>query len=245
MQLINLQAPSATFTPAAVNSNTITRDSRYALESSYTWSLGNVQQITPYNGVTNSYIWDYAYSQPVAKAVNATIGQTAYTSFESNGTGNWTVPGAADATHGGFTGNLAYNLSSGAVSCSGLASGTTYVVSYWTTSTTANTVTGTTATLQGKTININGTNWTYFEHTVTGTTSVSVSGTSDVDELRLYPSTAQMTTYTYNLLEGVTAQCDVDNRVTYYFYDTLGRLRYIKDQDGNIIKTIEYHYMNQ
>jgi hypothetical protein len=112
-------------------------------------------------------------------------------------------------------------------------------------STTPCTVTGSTAVLQGKTITINGTQWTYFEHTVTGTTSVSVSGTEEIDELRLYPSTAQMTTYTYNLLEGISSECDVDNRVTYYFYDTLGRLKYLKDQDGNVVKTVEYHYMNQ
>jgi YD repeat-containing protein len=244
-QTIYLQAPSTTFAPAAVSGNTIARDSRYALESSYTWSFGNVQQATPHDGVTDTYIWDYKNSEPVAKAVNATVGQTAYTSFESNGTGNWIVPGAPDASHGGFTGNLAYNLNSGPVSCSGLASGTAYVVSYWTTATIPNTIAGTTSTLQGKTININGTNWTYFEHKVTGVTSVSVPGTSYIDELRLYPSTAQMTTYTYNLLEGMSTECDVDNRVTYYYYDALGRMRYIKDQDGNIIKTIEYHYMNQ
>jgi hypothetical protein len=244
-QLINLQAPSTTFSPAAVSGNTIARDSRYALESSYSWSLGNVQQVTPHNGVTNAYVWDYNNSEPIAKAAGTTIDQVAYTSFESNGTGSWSYTGVPDASHGGLTGNKAYALSNGAVSRSGLTSGTTYIVSYWTTSTTANTVSGTTATLQGKTININGTNWTYFEHTVTGTTSVALSGTSYIDELRLYPSTAQMTTYTYNLLEGMSAECDVDNRVTYYFYDTLGRLKYVKDQDGNVIKTTEYHYMNQ
>jgi len=41
---------------------------------------------------------------------------------------------------------------------------------------------------------------------------------------------------------GMTSQCDVDNRVTYYFYDPLARLKYVKDQDGNIIKTYQYHY---
>ena len=43
----------------------------------------------------------------------------------------------------------------------------------------------------------------------------------------------------------MTTSCDVDNRVTYYTYDVMGRLRYIRDQDGNILKTIQYHYAYQ
>jgi YD repeat-containing protein len=51
-----------------------------------------------------------------------------------------------------------------------------------------------------------------------------------------------MSTYTYNPLVGMTSECDADNKITYYFYDQLGRMKWIKDQDGNIIKTLEYHY---
>ncbi len=92
---------------------------------------------------------------------------------------------------------------------------------------------------------MNGQNWTYFEHTVTGTSTVSITGGGDIDELRLYPANAQMTTYTYASEVGMTSACDVDNRATYYYYDTLGRLSYVKDQDGNIIKTYRYHYEGQ
>jgi len=51
-----------------------------------------------------------------------------------------------------------------------------------------------------------------------------------------------MTTYTYLPSIGLSSECDVDNRVTYYQYDGLGRLQVEKDQDGNIIKTYQYHY---
>ena len=51
-----------------------------------------------------------------------------------------------------------------------------------------------------------------------------------------------MISYTYAPLIGMTSECDADNRITYYFYDTLGRLKWIKDQDGNIVKTIQYHF---
>jgi YD repeat-containing protein len=126
-----------------------------------------------------------------------------------------------------------------------LTSGGTYIVSYWSSTRSSYSVSGTTGTAQGKTISINGATWTYFEHTITGTTSLIISGSGDIDELRLYPSNAQMTTYTYNPLVGMTSQCDVDNRVSYYIYDALGRMKYIRDQDGNILKTIDYHYQGQ
>jgi YD repeat-containing protein len=143
-----------------------------------------------------------------------------------------------------ITGNNSYNVANGAVSKTGLSGSNTYVISYWTTNSSAYTIAGTQAgyPLRGKTITINGVGWTYFEHQVTGQTSVSLSGTGRIDELRLYPANGQMTTYTYQPLLGMTSECDVDNRVTYYSYDALGRMRYIKDQDGNIVKTIEYHY---
>lgn len=55
----------------------------------------------------------------------------------------------------------------------------------------------------------------------------------------------QVTTYTYKPLIGMTSQTDENNHTIYYEYDTLGRLQLIKDQDGNIIKTFDYHYQGQ
>jgi YD repeat-containing protein len=75
--------------------------------------------------------------------------------------------------------------------------------------------------------------------------TVSVTGGAAIDELRVCPAGALMTTYTYDPLNGLTSQCDENNRITYYEYDTMGRLRDVKDQDGNVIKTIDYHYRGQ
>ena len=54
-----------------------------------------------------------------------------------------------------------------------------------------------------------------------------------------------MSTYTYTPLVGITSECDADNRINYYQYDALGRLKLIKDQDGNVVKTMTYHYRTQ
>jgi YD repeat-containing protein len=248
-QQINLQASSPTFTPAAVSSTTVAKDSRYLDEIYFTFTNGNPQQVTGHDGVPIAYIWNYNNSQAVAKVLNATFSQIAYTSFEGNETGNWTYTGTATADASAITGGYSYNLGqpSGSVSLAGLTASQVYIVSYWSKTGSAFTVTGSTGYTQGKTITLSGGTWTYFEHTVTGVTTVTVSssGSGVVDELRLYPQGAQMTTYTYSPLVGMTTSCDVDNRVTYYTYDVMGRLRYIRDQDGNILKTIQYHYAYQ
>jgi hypothetical protein len=244
-QLVNLQAVSGSFTNAAISGHTIAVDNRYQNESFYKFGSGNPQQVTAHDGLPNSYIWDYKNTSPIAKAINATIDQIAYTSFEADGNGSWTIGSATRDATSSITGSQCYNLNNGSCTRSGLTSGATYIVSYWSRTGSSFTVTGSTGTKQGKTIFMNGGFWTYFEHTVTATTSVTVSGVGDIDELRLYPANAQMTTYTYTPLVGMTASCDVDNRVSYFYYDPLGRLRYVADQDGNIIKTTEYHYMGQ
>lgn len=241
MKLISLQAPSSTFTNATVSGNTISKDSRYADESFYTFNNGNPLEVTPKNGVTISYIWDYLNTEPVAKVSNAKNSDIAYSSFEADGKGGWSFTGTPVTDATSPTGTKCYGLSSGNITKSGLTTTTSYVVSYWSKTGASYTVTGSTAFKQGKTIN----GWTFFEHTVSGVPSVSVSGTGSIDELRLYPTTAQMITYTYQPAIGMSAQCDVDNRISYYQYDALGRLMSIIDQDKNIIKTFNYHYITQ
>jgi hypothetical protein len=239
-KLINLQAPSATFTNASVSGSTISKDSRYADESFYLFTNGKPVQVTPRDGIANSYIWDYLNTQPIAKVSNAPINQVAYTSFEADGKGNWTFSGAPVSDPTSPTGSKCYSLASGNITFSGASSSGTYIVSYWSKTGASFSVSGSSGPVQGKTIN----GWTYFEHTVTGVTTITVSGSGSIDELRLYPSNAQMVTYTYTPLMGMTSACDVDNKITYYFYDGFGRLKWIKDQDLNIIKTLQYHYQS-
>lgn len=53
---------------------------------------------------------------------------------------------------------------------------------------------------------------------------------------------AQVTTYTYAPLMGMTSMTDPAGRTTYYEYDSFGRLQTIKDQNGNVVKTYDYQY---
>ena len=68
----------------------------------------------------------------------------------------------------------------------------------------------------------------------------TLSGT--LDEIRVFPSDAQMTTYTYDSRFGLRSICDMNNRINSYEYDRIGRLKLIRDHDGNIIKSFDYQY---
>lgn len=231
------------FTPVNSNGGTINIDAKYEKSLSEILAIDNGNNPTALKnegGVALYYIWDYNKLYPVARVENSSGTDVAYTSFEADGKGNWTYTGipASDAT--APTGQKSFTVSNSTnnITKTGLSTATTYIVSYWKKSGTV-TVNGTTPTATGKTIN----GWTYHEHKIVNPVGgvITVSGVNGIiDELRLYPVTAQMTTYTYDPLIGTTSQCDISSRITYYKYDGWGRLKTILDQDRNVIKTMDY-----
>lgn len=54
-----------------------------------------------------------------------------------------------------------------------------------------------------------------------------------------------ITGYTYKPLVGMTSMTDASSRTTYYEYDSFQRLRYVRDQDRNILKVYCYNYAGQ
>jgi len=52
----------------------------------------------------------------------------------------------------------------------------------------------------------------------------------------------QVNTYTHQPLVGVRSQTDAKGMTSYYHYDSFQRLKHIKDQNGNIIRSYDYHY---
>ena len=63
-----------------------------------------------------------------------------------------------------------------------------------------------------------------------------------IDEIRICPVDALMTTYTYDPLVGVTSVTDARYITTYYVYDEFGRLEFVKDHNGDILQKYDYHY---
>lgn len=199
----------------------------------------NLTEQTKIGDIKKSYIWDYNDQYPVAEVTNADVTNIAFTSFEGNNT-SWAHTGAAVDDAATITGRRSYSLSAGSISKTGLQTGATYVVSYWTRNTVPYTIAGTKAGFPAKGRTVNG--WTYFEHRVTGINNISISGSGYIDELRFYPESAQMSSFTYEPGIGLTSQCDSKNQVTYYDYDSSGRLKLVKDQDGKILKQYDYQY---
>jgi len=244
---LQIQSPVTDFQGFAINGNSTSKDSRYRQMISFDSydNSNNILQYTTTDQLPISIIWDYKNIYPVAQVQKASVSDIAYTSFEASGKGNWSYTGISTADATSPSGNNCYNLNQGGASItkSGLASGTSYIVSYWIKVSTALTISGTQTgyPVKGKTID----GWTFFEHKISGVSSIIVSGTNYIDELRLYPANALMTTYTYAPLVGMTSACDPGNRITYYNYDEFLRLKWIKDQDKNIIKTFHYHYIKQ
>ncbi|HEY1645709.1 MAG TPA: hypothetical protein VGF75_05040, partial [Candidatus Saccharimonadales bacterium] len=207
-------------------------------------NFGNILSDQKVGDFVYSYLWDYQSVYPIAEVKNASQSDIAYTSFEADGAGNWHIPDTTRIRAYAMTGTMSFGLNSGnTITASGLNSSKTYIVSYWSRAGSM-TVNGTSGTL-GDTVTAGGYTWGYYEHTIDGATSVSISGTGAIDELRLFPKGSLMTTYTYTPLVGMTSQCTPTNYITYYGYDGLARLNVVRDMRGNVIKTYNYHYRSQ
>lgn len=65
--------------------------------------------------------------------------------------------------------------------------------------------------------------------------------------LRTHPSlkNAQVDTYTYHPIKGMTSSTDANNITTYFRYDQLGRLNAVLNNDKEIIRTVQYQYQQQ
>ncbi|MBX3257477.1 MAG: hypothetical protein KF862_25350 [Chitinophagaceae bacterium] len=205
---------------------------------------GNILELLKENDIKQSYIWDYNSSYPIAEVINSDVADIAHTSFEADGKGNWNnyTGDIITVSTGSLppTGNKYYSLTPTATLSKVVTSGQVYIVSYWRNNASPFTINGGSgAHKAGSTVN----GWTFHQHKITASSStITITGTGGIDEVRLYPSGAQMTTYTYEPLVGMTSRCDNNNRITYYHYDGFGRLQTIGDQEGNVLKTYDYRY---
>lgn len=78
-----------------------------------------------------------------------------------------------------------------------------------------------------------------------GRTFTIDEGMNPIDEVRVYPQDAQVTSYTYVPFVGMRSMTDGRGVTESYGYDNFVRLQSIADTDGNIRQTYDYHYQNQ
>jgi YD repeat-containing protein len=195
-------------------------NSAFAFNSNYTlknsFNFLNGNVIDYQNTQQNSsYLWAYNDQYPVVKCINATSSEFYAENFEEN-TSASVITGAAHTGTKFYNGAFTVNWS--------IPNSRNYVISYW--------------------YRISGVWKLAAPQPYVGPSMVLVGGDA-YDDIRIYPRDALMTTYTYQRLVGMTAECDINNRVTYYEYDGFGRLKDVRDQNGNIIRTNEYHYKGE
>jgi hypothetical protein len=83
--------------------------------------------------------------------------------------------------------------------------------------------------------------WKYNELQLSGVTSISLSGSGLIDEVRIYPSGSQLETFTYDPLIGLTSKTDINGQTDFFEYDPLGRLKVVRDNKRNIKKAYQYN----
>lgn len=242
---LSVVQPITNFGHSSVVSGSLTGDSRYVQMISFDQydASNNIIQYTPRNARPTSIIWDYLHGDPIAQVKNATYANLAYTSFEADGKGGWNYSGTPIFDPTAPTGSLVYPLSAGSVTSPSTNNINTYVLSYWSNNGPATVYYGAGYISGTSYRTANG--WTYYEHLIpVGNSYATISGSTSIDELRLYPSVAQMTTYAYNP-SGVSAIADTKGAVNYFEYDYFGRLKNTKDWNGNIVKNYGYHTFDQ
>jgi YD repeat-containing protein len=223
---------------------------------------GNILQLTERNGITNSFTWNANGTYPLSQTVNATNTSVLYDGFEDAGTWTGVTRDNGQARTGKYAGLI---TNTGAYvyqrwTSVSLTAVTKFRYSGWVYSNgpaaTINLLmkksgeTGTYSYIDNIAVSQSG-KWIYVdkEYDVPADVkSMSIrldnNGTGKVwfDDIRLRPSSSRMATYTYSPLIGVTSKTDENNLMLKYEYDGLGRLKVIRDQDGHVLKQIDYQY---
>jgi Family of unknown function (DUF5977) len=218
-------------------------------------AAGNLAGVKDEGGRTITNIYDYDDKYVVASVINAypLISTTAYSSFETTNFGGWVLNGSANYTTANMiTGNRSFDMTPGTSLTGFFFQGGTivgpYTLSFWSNNSNITVSSNnTTVVLVKSSPTING--MTYYEYKIgqptVMTDPVIVSGNGIIDELRLYPLSARMRSTTYDPLIGKTSECDENNQITYYEYDALGRLKFVKDEKGNVVKMNEYNNISE
>lgn len=193
-------------------------------------SKGNPLQLQKVDNIPLAYLWDNVHGTPVCEIQSASADQVAYTSFEDNVFGNWQIVSGSSSTATSFTGKQSFT---GSIQKS-IAIAGSYNVTLWTTDNA--TVNGANGTLL-RTVN----GWKLYQWVLNNPGTVTVQGTN-IDEVRLAPSTAVITSFTYLPFIGISSKNDNNNNITYFEYDGFSRLLRVRDINKNIIKQYNYQY---
>lgn len=236
------------------------KDTRYVKKATFQYDgKDNLVQLQPWASNTvaappSCNIMDASGTNIIASVANAAFDMCAYTGFEGNDLGNWSYDPLLNVATDAKTGKSCF-AGGGVVKFQPypVPSGR-FKVSFWARYDGASTNPSVKVSSGSvvKTIPV-GKTWGLYEaffDNIVGNVTLSPlflnsSGMGEkvkIDDLRIHPADARMTTYTHQPLVGVTSVTDINNVSTYYEYDPLNRPYLTRDQDGNIRKKTTYGY---
>jgi hypothetical protein len=210
-----------------------------------------------------SQIWDAKISEKIAEATNAKLEEISYTSFEgfeASGSytyydrGNWnfntaqvflgnSLPGTSHPSSA-RTGKYCYRITNNAsdLITRGIPNDKVYYLTFWADKSCVVKLNGTTLTPK---VSISTADWQLYTYTIPLSIGnppsrvISIENVSSierfVDEVRLHPFGATMTTYTHEPLLGVSSVSDAKNNILFTEYDGQGNAYIVRDIYGNIV----------
>jgi YD repeat-containing protein len=247
--------PDAAFTPF----DGTTADDGYAAEKdvevTYYTPSNRTKTVREKDGIYTSYLWDIPSHLVMGSVRNcADPDRVSYISFDGMNH-RFTFAGGTSATGTGLAGGRGYSLATGAIACQATVGGK-YIVEFWHDSQSGGApavrwTSGSTSTPVVLRVSESG-RWRHVVGVVdasalpAGSSFVAeVSGSGLIDEIRLYPADAQMTTYSHKRFVGVRSVIDPAGILRQYDYDANGRLDSEKLEDGSILKQFEYNLIHK
>lgn len=200
--------------------------------------------------------YGYGNAVPVAIVSNAVAEETVYDGFETATSFNLSISGSTTVSPG-WTGNSSLHITAAnSLTRSGISKGgNNYILSFWAKPNTTGQLdylfTGG-SSVSGSISYISVGQWKYYEKiintsVVSGTFSFQLSSTVsvDIDEIKLYPSHAVMSSTTLQPLAGATSTTDDRGISGFKEYDEIGREKATLDRNKNLVKLAEYRYKKE
>jgi RHS repeat-associated protein len=192
-------------------------------------------------------------------AKNASKDRIFYTSFENNYLNyssthsdvGWVWSGTVSYTNkAGATGHGYLTLGAGHIKTYTNVLSGRYVVSYYTknpASITISGIGGASVTLLGTSLSkLNANGWYQIERQIDVNNSVGqvqLSGVgAQIDEIRMYPANALVTTYSYDNSLNLISMADESGKITRFEYDNLHRLVGVYDHNDHLLTSSSYEY---
>jgi len=260
------------FTPVSISGSTLTKDSRYILESNFDEYdfTGVIQTADNAHRDTSSTLLDHISYHPAINITNAAAYEVAFQDFDSDLIPAWTENMTAfsgTAPAGSHVGNSHGMNNAGSFNYTIQKSDLTsnYVFSIWIRSSAGGSFAMTMAPVSPSTgtstsatcaFASTGSAWKYFEwklpmpvmssgHTVKITATLSSGADIGMDDILLYPESAEVATYAYNdTTYYKIAQTNTNGISAYFINDQWGRVLYSFDQDKNITARNAYTEFN-